>query len=275
MSNSKISALPVSTTPLAGTEVLPIVQSGTTKQVSVADLTAGRAVSASTLTATSGTITAGVNSSAAGLVRVWSGTNDKRIQLSNDGTNSYINSTYGSSGGSPLILQVSDQDVVKLGTDLNVAISNAAKGINFTANTALAGMTSQLLNWYEEGTWTPVITLGGATTGITYTTQVGKYTRIGRQVVATVFIVLSSKGSATGTMRITGVPYAPGTSGDVGAVVAADNLTLSANGSPAASLAAGSTSIVPSQIVLGTAFTLSDTNLTNTSVLRLGFTYFV
>lgn len=52
MSNSKISALTSATTPLAGTEVLPVVQSSTTKQVSVANLTAGRAVSASSLTLT-------------------------------------------------------------------------------------------------------------------------------------------------------------------------------------------------------------------------------
>jgi len=39
MADSKISALPASTTPLAGTEVLPIVQSSTTKQVSVDNLT--------------------------------------------------------------------------------------------------------------------------------------------------------------------------------------------------------------------------------------------
>jgi hypothetical protein len=45
MADTKISALPASTTPLAGTEVLPIVQSGSTKQVSVANLTAGRDVS--------------------------------------------------------------------------------------------------------------------------------------------------------------------------------------------------------------------------------------
>lgn len=45
MADLKISALPASTTPLAGTEVLPIVQSGTTVQVSVANLTAGRAMS--------------------------------------------------------------------------------------------------------------------------------------------------------------------------------------------------------------------------------------
>lgn len=47
MADAKISALPASTTPLAGTEVLPIVQGGTTKQVSVANLTAGRPISAS------------------------------------------------------------------------------------------------------------------------------------------------------------------------------------------------------------------------------------
>jgi hypothetical protein len=49
MADTKISALPASTTPLAGTEVLPIVQSGATKQVSVADLTAGRSIGVSGL----------------------------------------------------------------------------------------------------------------------------------------------------------------------------------------------------------------------------------
>ena len=39
MADAKISALPASTLPLAGTEVLPIVQSGTTKKVATNDLT--------------------------------------------------------------------------------------------------------------------------------------------------------------------------------------------------------------------------------------------
>lgn len=56
MADTKISALPASTTPLAGTEVLPIVQGGVTKQVSVADLTAGRALSATELTLTTGNL---------------------------------------------------------------------------------------------------------------------------------------------------------------------------------------------------------------------------
>jgi len=52
MANTKISALPAASTPLAGTELVPIVQGGITEQVSVANLTAGRAVSAASLALT-------------------------------------------------------------------------------------------------------------------------------------------------------------------------------------------------------------------------------
>ena len=53
MADKKISALTSATTPLAGTEVLPIVQSGATVKVAVSDLTAGRAVAALSMTLTS------------------------------------------------------------------------------------------------------------------------------------------------------------------------------------------------------------------------------
>jgi hypothetical protein len=57
MADLKISQLPAATVPLAGSEVLPIVQSGTTKQVTVDNLTTGKAVAASTVTATTVTAT--------------------------------------------------------------------------------------------------------------------------------------------------------------------------------------------------------------------------
>jgi hypothetical protein len=50
MSDKKISALTAATTPLAGTEALPIVQGGVTVKVSAANLTAGRNISATGLT---------------------------------------------------------------------------------------------------------------------------------------------------------------------------------------------------------------------------------
>ena len=60
MANSKISALTSATTPLAGTETLPIVQSGATKQVSVANLTVGRSVTTGALS-NSGDVALGNN----------------------------------------------------------------------------------------------------------------------------------------------------------------------------------------------------------------------
>lgn len=56
MADKKISALTGATTPLAGTEVLPIVQSGATVKVAVSDLTAGRAISATQITLTAGNL---------------------------------------------------------------------------------------------------------------------------------------------------------------------------------------------------------------------------
>ena len=70
MADKKISALTAATTPLAGTEVLPIVQSSATVKVSVANLTAGRDISVAKLTATDNIVIAtagkGIDFSATG-----------------------------------------------------------------------------------------------------------------------------------------------------------------------------------------------------------------
>ena len=60
MANVKISNLTAATTPVAGTEVLPIVQSGATVKVSIANLTAGRAVSVLSLTSTNDSTISGL-----------------------------------------------------------------------------------------------------------------------------------------------------------------------------------------------------------------------
>jgi hypothetical protein len=62
----------------------------------------------------------------------------------------------------------------------NLIQGTAAKGINFTANTPVAGMTSQLLNWYEEGNWTP--NQGAGLTVVGAFSSNGTYVRIGRSV---------------------------------------------------------------------------------------------
>lgn len=64
------------------------------------------------------------------------------------------------------------------------------------------------LDDYREGSWTPGLAFGGATTGITYAEEtLGRYTRIGRHCMAYFTIKLTSKGSASGTAELTGLPF--------------------------------------------------------------------
>jgi hypothetical protein len=62
---------------------------------------------------------------------------------------------------------------------------------------------------YETGTWTPELTFGNSSSGITYGNRKGQYTRIGNVVYWTMEMQLSSKGTATGTARISGLPFIP------------------------------------------------------------------
>jgi hypothetical protein len=89
----------------------------------------------------------------------------------------------------------------------NIIQGTAAKGVNFTANTPQAGMTSQLLNWYEEGVSTVTLAFGGGSTGIVYSNQQCRYTRIGNRVMIQIGLAISNKGSSTGAATISGLPF--------------------------------------------------------------------
>jgi hypothetical protein len=56
---------------------------------------------------------------------------------------------------------------------------------------------------YEQGTWTPVLSFGGGSTGITYSQQDGNYTKVGRLVTACIRIGLTDNGTDTGLCAIT------------------------------------------------------------------------
>ena len=289
MADKKISQLTAASTPLAGTEVLPIVQSGSTVKVSAADVTAGRAVSALSMTLTGSPLAAtsggtgqssaftanGVPyasstsalatgtvlsfdgsllsvSSAGAKAQVVSGSlnntgtallvqNDNKTtgklarfysnngSASNSGNLVEIVNDFNSGGTADLLYLQQDDDgdglqivmdrggagiKVTAGTGScaeftagNLKFMTAAKGIDFSANTGAAGMTSELLNWYEEGTWTP--SLGGNTT---YLDRGGIYTRVGRLVWASCFVYVNVLG--TGSVdTISGLPYAKSASG--------------------------------------------------------------
>ena len=253
MSNSKITGLTSATTPLAGTEVLPIVQSSATVKVTVSNLTPGL----STITAAKGgtgqtsyavgdiiyadttttlakladvatgnaLISGGVSTAPSwgkiGLTTHISGV----LPVANGGTNastasitSFNNitgySASGATGTTSTNLVFSTSPSVTTPTWLgnatlstgNIIQGTAAKGVDFSANTPAAGKTSTVLNWYEEGTFTP--TLGGQASGsATLSTAYGTYTRVGRQVTIKGRIELSASTLALGAIYIGGLPF--------------------------------------------------------------------
>ena len=218
MANTKISALTSATTPLTGSEIVPVNQSGVTDSVSVANLTAGRAVSAASLT-TTGTVVGGDQISTAkgfearGTMASYYSTGGMAMFSDTAGTGylkTYANSS--GTGGLAINFQVSNTNVATVNTaDVlanigNFVPSTAGKGINFTANTPASGMTSQNLTWYEEGTISATVTAGS---GSGYTTAVyfAKYTRVGRLVTVGFNVQVTAAGTASGAMTISGLPF--------------------------------------------------------------------
>lgn len=164
MADAKISQLTGATTPLAGTELVPLVQSGVTKKVTVDSI----------LSPASG------------------------------------------------------------------------KGINFTA----AG--GDTLTMYDEGTFTPSV-IGLTTAGTaTYSTQVGRYTRIGNRVFFTINLAWTAH-TGTGTMRIADLPFtSSAAAGSISTVsVYHNNMALTANNVPQLYIPTSSTQIAIDQVPVG------------------------
>jgi hypothetical protein len=290
MADLKISQLTGASTPLAGTEVLPIVQSSSTKKVAVSDLTAGRTVAMRNADLTGGAAVINIGATADNTYHyVRTIDNDgQAIYFGNDnaagsffGAGAYGRVLY-SEGAKPLKVFVNGAYRAEYDTSGNYKLDTgnliqgtAAKGINFTANTPAAGMTSQLLNWYEEGTFTPSL-VPGTSGSITLTTAAAKYTRIGRAVTVTGICEVSSVSSPVGALLLQGLPFTN----------SADASSRSAAAIYATGLAAGATTsivgrIIPSESQIriekfsaGSASAMAGDVQTNT-IIQFNLTYFV
>lgn len=226
MADTKISALTGATTPLDGTEVLPIVQSGTTKQVSVANLTAGRSVSAdSVFQSTNYTTTRAASPPTyGGNYYIYSGSGLNNAVGGIEWQYATAGSGYGfkinGDGGTDSLMigyRVSSatwtvgwkfKNTGDLTVDVgNLVIGTSGKGIDFSATGQAAGMTSELLDDYEEGTWTPTFEGTSGSAGAVAYTSSGDYIKVGRQVTLRFTISVTNLGSWTGNARIGGLPF--------------------------------------------------------------------
>ena len=109
--------------------------------------------------------------------------------------------------GNPGQLSVKHGGDVHVGTG-NLVIGTSGKGIDFSANSNASGMSSEILDSYEEGSWTPVVS--GSSSGV-YALDSGfkaRYTKIGDVChVSASFGLGSLSGSASGGIRLSGFPF--------------------------------------------------------------------
>ena len=146
-----------------------------------------------------------------------------RIQRTSGYNNAWkiYQSHYGASDQGTLFLQPT------LATTPNVEITNAAGdmamrvdsdtgvisvknggGIDFSATSNASGMTNELLDDYEEGSFTPFIRTANNTTEPSYSHRVGLYTRVGRLVTYAMRITTSGElSTGSGGTQIHGLPF--------------------------------------------------------------------
>jgi hypothetical protein len=260
MADTKISALTAATTPLAGTEVLPIVQSATTVKASIANIQAAP-VSAGTANgvvylnaskvpttgtdlvydATNKRLGVGIASPAYGLETVGQiGCGDNLAFTTANpaivSTSGYLRMFVG--GAERQRYETSGDITISTG---NVVIGTSGKGIDFSATPGTG--TSELLADYEEGTFTPAIT-GSTSVGTgTYSTQLGIYTRVGNMVRFNIEITWSAH-TGTGDMGLAGLPFTASSTGGLHPIsILSSNLTVPLNTLPAGMVISNSSSI--------------------------------
>lgn len=138
----------------------------------------------------------------------------------------------------------------------------------------VSSANANTLDDYEEGTFTPSLTFGGAAVGMTYGTQAGSYTKIGNLVTVQIRLVLTAKGSSTGAAIITGLPFASANDAHVcgGPIVVGANFS-GLTSPPFAYILANTTAANLADWGATGAVNMDDTNVNATTSLELVATY--
>jgi hypothetical protein len=144
-------------------------------------------------------------------------------------------------------------------TDGNLVVANG-HGIDFGATGNISGTSQELLDDYEEGSWTP--TLGG---NANYTQQFGRYTKIGNSITLQCVIIVGNAIGTGSASVLQGLPFAQESTG-----FSVGSLSISYMGANAVSV------IYPTGYVTNNAATIafSGMNGSNTTFQLNGFNMF-
>lgn len=123
--------------------------------------------------------------------------------------------------------------------------------------------------------FTPGLSFGGGTTGITYgAATTANLTKIGPLVIGGGIITLTAKGSSTGAAKITGFPFTVRNNNDSNSAISLYFVSISFTGQFQGFLDLNATTATLAQVTeAGTASNLTDANFVDTSSIRFSFLY--
>jgi hypothetical protein len=153
--------------------------------------------------------------------------------------------------------------------------SASGSGISFPA-TQSASTDANTLDDYEEGTWTPTLSFGGASVGITYSIRKAEYVKIGRNVLVNLYLAISNKGSSTGNAQIGGFPFNAGSGIDFFVPTASrGNLNTSGEAVSLYSNNGNTTTFVlfKANLTGGSNSNVTDTSFNNSTEINFNFWY--
>ena len=114
-------------------------------------------------------------------------------------------------------IQLNGSDVLTIDSSGNLTAENnltidgtttATGSITGTGGIYLGGIASaNLLDDYEEGSWTPALTATTAPTSVTYVHRTGRYRRIGDLVYVTGAFQISARSGGSGQVIVDGLPF--------------------------------------------------------------------
>ena len=164
-------------------------------------------------------------------------------------------------------------------TSGNLVVGTSGKGIDFSATSHVGGVDSELLDDYEEGTFSVSATIGSGALAISGSFNLLSYTKIGHRVFISGGIRLadaSAGGSPSGAVHLDDLPFTPASQTEdenlLAFFVAHDSMTGMSAQPMIGQISGGNTNIfLFTQDASGYADV--GNHFTDNSILRFNFSY--
>jgi len=197
-----------------------------------------------------------------------------RVRTISSGTTGTI--LFETANGGSIVEQARCDPAGRLLVGLTSANASGAKlqtsdGLTFPA-TQVASADPNTLDDYEEGTWTPVVSFGGASVGITGTFS-GTYTKVGNVVTVGYRLTFTSKGTSTGTISISGLPFTTGGLDSISGFGYIHRLGTSVPAGQLSAALSGATFSFQFAGYIANTTSLADTDIRNDTDLRGGIVF--